>query len=136
MDSTLLAARLKALRIKHGLTQQELGNYLNITQQGYFYYESGKRTPDLTTLTRLADLYNLTLNELLSSCNTQAASADKVAESTPYIESSCNETIELLPYREKTLLRLFSELSANEKEDFMELLDVKLRQAQQRKKKE
>ena len=135
MDSTLLAKRLKDLWLKHGLTQYELGNYLNITQQGYFYYENGKHKPDLTTLKKIADLYGMTLSELISPCLAEASPANQVAEDSPDINSLYNTVFEPLPNREKTFLRLFSKLSPKEKNDFIELIQIKLQQNKRRNKK-
>lgn len=112
MDSTFLSQRLKELRKIHGLTQQTLGTYLNISQQGYNCYENGRRVPDFNILNRLAHLYGLTIDELLNPA--------KAAE-----EPAFNESLIPLSPQEQTFLNLFSQLSPEEKEDFMELLTIK-----------
>ena len=52
------------LRKNKGLTQQQLADMLNITQQAYGHYESGKRLPDIKTLIKIADFYNISLDIL------------------------------------------------------------------------
>lgn len=120
MDSKALSARLKTLREQHKFTQKELGNYLNISQQGYCHYENGNRTPDLYILKNLANLYGITMEELLNFHTTKSPASCKVAETPPDFIS-----MESLSYQEKTLLKLFSELSPDEKADFMTLLTIK-----------
>jgi len=66
MSLVLLSKRLKALREKHNLTQQNIGDYLNITRQGYSHYENGTRTPDVYLLEQLASLYHITMEELIT----------------------------------------------------------------------
>jgi transcriptional regulator with XRE-family HTH domain len=57
-----LPNKLKFYRKKIGMTQQQVAKHLNITQEAYCYYERGKREPDLTTLIRLADLFDESLD--------------------------------------------------------------------------
>lgn len=53
---------LKELREENKYTQKEIAAYLNITQQAYANYESGKRLIDIERLTELADLYKVSLD--------------------------------------------------------------------------
>lgn len=122
MDSAFLSQRLKELRKKHGLTQQNLGNYLNISQQGYHCYESGRRIPDFNTLNHLAHLYNLTIDDLLNPDPKNSKVSDRVEEEPPFTEK-----LTPLSHQEQTLLNLFSQLSPEDKQDFMELLSIKFR---------
>ena len=52
------------LRKEKGLTQQQMADMLNITQQAYGHYESGKRLPDIKTLVKIADFYGVSLDML------------------------------------------------------------------------
>ena len=56
---------LKTLRQKNNLTQQEVAQYLNKTKAGYSYYESGRNEPDIKALIKLADLYHVSIDELV-----------------------------------------------------------------------
>ena len=57
--------RLKELRKENKKTQMDIANLLNITTVGYNGYETGKRTPTIDTLCKLADYYGVTLDYLV-----------------------------------------------------------------------
>lgn len=57
--------RLKHLRSEKGLTQAELAKALSIGESTVSFYESGKRQPDYETLTRLADLFQVSIDFIL-----------------------------------------------------------------------
>lgn len=61
----MLSSRLRELRDEADATQQDVANYLGITRPAYTGYETGLRQPDLGTLTRLADYFNVTTDYLL-----------------------------------------------------------------------
>ncbi len=63
----MLSEVLKSLREQHRYSQTVLANYLNITRQAYNHYETGKRTPSLDTIKKLADFYNISTDVLLLS---------------------------------------------------------------------
>ncbi len=60
-----METRIKSLREDNDLTQNELSNYLNISQVAYSYYELGKRNIPLELLSKLADYYNTSIDYLL-----------------------------------------------------------------------
>lgn len=55
---------LKKLRKSLGMTQQNMAEYLNIARSTYNGYELNLFEPDITTLKRLADLYNVSIDYL------------------------------------------------------------------------
>lgn len=64
MDS--LGYKLKTLRTKNNYTQEELAKQLFVTRQTISKWENGKTTPDIQTLNRICDFYNIQLSLLLS----------------------------------------------------------------------
>lgn len=56
---------LKALRLKHKLTQDELGKKLYLSRTSISNYEQGKFEPNIETIIAVADLFNITTDELL-----------------------------------------------------------------------
>ena len=60
-----LADRLVALRKERGFSQEELADRLGISRQAVSKWEQALSSPDLDNLVRLAQLYGLTLDELV-----------------------------------------------------------------------
>lgn len=66
MANLQLAKNLYTLRKAHNLTQKQVSTYLNISRQAYSNYETSKRAPDLDSLIRMSQLYNVTLDTLVN----------------------------------------------------------------------
>uniref|UniRef100_UPI00359C7325 helix-turn-helix transcriptional regulator n=1 Tax=Faecalicatena contorta TaxID=39482 RepID=UPI00359C7325 len=65
MANIQLVENLGRYRKARKMTQKELGRVLNISRQAYSNYETGKRTPDLDLLLKIAQIYNITLDDLI-----------------------------------------------------------------------
>lgn len=61
----MIGKRVRELRIKKGLSQQELGNAIGVTKVSVCGYESGCRIPNLEKLAKLADTLGTTTDYLL-----------------------------------------------------------------------
>lgn len=59
-----LNEKIKYLREEKGLTQAEVAIALAINRVTYTNYELGKRTPDVFMLKRIADFFDVTLDDL------------------------------------------------------------------------
>ena len=57
-----IAKRIKTLREEHGLTQDQLAKELNISRNAISNYENGVRRPDLDLVTKMCDIFNVTLD--------------------------------------------------------------------------
>lgn len=57
--------KLLELRKQKGLTQSEVANQIFLTQNGYSSYENGRTEPNIGTLCKLADFYNVSLDYLV-----------------------------------------------------------------------
>ena len=57
--------RFQRLRKNAGLTQEDVANKLNITAQAVSKWENDVSAPDISVLTELSDILNVSLNELL-----------------------------------------------------------------------
>ena len=62
MDFSLM---LFHLRKERGLKQQEVADGLGISLRAYQYYERGEREPQVSVLIRMADYFDLSLDELV-----------------------------------------------------------------------
>lgn len=60
-----LSERLKELRTERGITQKSVAQNLGISQTCYAGYEQGYREPDLKTLLKIADYFEVTTDYLL-----------------------------------------------------------------------
>lgn len=56
---------LKKLRKNKGLLQEDVANYLGLTRPAYSHYETGRRIPDAAMLEKLADLFEVTTDDIL-----------------------------------------------------------------------
>ncbi len=56
---------LKNLRIQFGYTQAQLAEMLNIKQQSYSRYEKGTGEPNIATLCKLADIFDVSVDTLI-----------------------------------------------------------------------
>lgn len=61
----LFSTNLRILRESADLTQQQLADKLQTTQRKISYWESGKIQPDLESLWAIADLFDITTDELI-----------------------------------------------------------------------
>lgn len=61
----LFSERAKQLRKEAGLSQTQLAQKLEITQRKLSYLESGQSEPDMETLCRMADFFDVTTDYLL-----------------------------------------------------------------------
>lgn len=61
----MLPERLKKLRLEQNLTQKQVAQSLNITQQAYGQWETGKLNPKRETIQMFADFFNVSIDYLL-----------------------------------------------------------------------
>lgn len=64
-----LGEKIKKLRIERGYTLKQLGEMLNLGESTISMYETGKRNPDYDTLTKIAEIFNVTTDYLLGRTN-------------------------------------------------------------------
>ena len=62
---TKIAENIKFYRKQLGLTQDQLASYLHGKKSLISNYENGYSTPDIYTLCKLADIFDITLDELV-----------------------------------------------------------------------
>lgn len=56
---------LKLLRQKNNLSQQKLADYLQLSQQTIYKYESDLAEPDFDTLAKMADFFHTSIDYLI-----------------------------------------------------------------------
>ena len=60
-----LGEKLSQYRRTSGMTQQELGERLNISAQAISKWENDLSEPDISTLKKLSELFDISMAELL-----------------------------------------------------------------------
>ena len=60
-----LSEKLRELRKVSKLSQEQLAQKLNVTNQAVSRWELGKNYPDILNLVKLCDIYNISLDELI-----------------------------------------------------------------------
>lgn len=63
--SNSLISNLKFYRQNSGFTQQQVADALHIERTTYTYYEIGKTLPNLITLKKLAQIYHVSVDDLM-----------------------------------------------------------------------
>lgn len=61
----MIGEKIKELRIKKDMTQSELGKIIGVSSSTIGMYEQNRRQPDISTLIKIADYYNVTTDFLL-----------------------------------------------------------------------
>ena len=64
-DNIGVPRKIKSVKAKHKLTQEELGEKLCLSRTSISYYEQGKFEPDIKTIIDISSLFNVTTDELL-----------------------------------------------------------------------
>lgn len=133
-DNLSLSQKLRELRTKYGYTQKYIGDYLNITRQGYAHYEKGGRTPDNQTLLQLAALYNLSIDELINNNLIPSTLHEEASYSTyDRLNIECSKAKSIAQPSnsiEKNLLQNFRQLSPNIQLDILEYVRYRLNKSQ------
>lgn len=83
-QSTNLSIRLKLLRKEKGIGQKELAAYLHVSVGTVSNYENGVHSPDVDTLIRIADYYDVSMDCLLG----RTACSDKSIVPNPVQDRS------------------------------------------------
>lgn len=82
MDMKKIGVFLKELRKEQGLTQEELGEKLGVTNKTISRWETGVYLPPVECLKLLSEEYGLTINELLCGQRLEEQSYQSAAEQT------------------------------------------------------
>ena len=63
--SGVIEMKLRELRVQKGVTQKEVAIAIGCTATVYSRYERGEREPDISTLCRLADYFQISTDTLI-----------------------------------------------------------------------
>jgi len=85
--------KLKLLRKRNKLSQEQIANYLGVGQTTYSKYENERTYPDINTVKKIAKLYGITIDQLVSD-NDEKEYTIKVTEKELHILKSLLKKIE------------------------------------------
>lgn len=71
-----IGTRIAHMREQRGWTQEQTSHLLGISRAALSHYEKNRREPDTETLTKFADLYNVTIDFLVGRTNRQDQELD------------------------------------------------------------
>ena len=66
MDQEKIGKFIQKLRKEKKMTQQELADKLNVTDRAISHWENGRRLPDVSLFKPLCEIFNISVNELIS----------------------------------------------------------------------
>ena len=101
----MLGKNLKDLRIKKGVTQDDMAELLNIKRQTYSAYERGVSLPDVTSLLKMAEFFGVSVDEILGNKQETALSGQPLSQKT------------------KDLIASYADLSEEELDKVIEYVD-------------
>lgn len=126
MANLQLAGNLKKYRVANNYTQDYVSMKLNISRQAYSNYERGKRNPDIDLLVKLANLYKITLTQLI--LIPFSNKKPQIKETNPYTihgkVENCEETI-FLSHEEVALILNYREAKKEQKYVISSILNTK-----------
>lgn len=118
----IIGQRIKDMRKTYNMTQQELGEKLNVTKVSICCYEKGTRSPSLDTLIDLSNLFKVNLDYFVG--NDSFVISDTDAD---YGIKMSNEEINIIKeLRKNTYDNLYNKLISDPKRT-IELINKKLR---------
>ena len=96
MDNIQIGRLIAELRKKQGLTQQQLADKLNLSNKTISKWESGSGSPDISNLPLLAEVLEISVDELLNGELKQLKS-----DANLDIPKNCSPRKELTPEQKK-----------------------------------
>ena len=129
-----LEEQIKHYRNQAGLSQEKMAEKIGVSRQAITKWENGTGTPDIANLMAIADLFQISVDELLSNEKSEKKQADYIYESrTEYdIDGKKNfdiklggaHTVDLKAYDgEKIAVDLFSNVYKNLQADYKVKID-------------
>lgn len=107
------AIRLKKIRKEHNLTQKQVAEYVNVTQQTYNNYETKDYEPTIETLIKLAKLFNTTIDNLIGNTTTELYTQNN----NPFIQELTTLFKQLTPIGQGQVLGYTKKTLENEQQN-------------------
>ena len=113
--------QLKIIRKQNNLTQQQLADALRITRSAYCSYETGRRSPDVDTIGKLASFYNLSVDKFYEELQISTIREECSFESQPD-----TRYLSQLSKDEVALIAKYRAMNEVDKKEVFDLADSKV----------
>lgn len=127
-DTKKFGIFLSSLRKKADMTQSEVAIKLNVTRQAVSHYECGDTFPDVSILVNIANLFNISLDELIRSGEPSTGEALILTNIATGVEITNNNNIKdiinLAPLLKPSLLEKLSNKLNDDGIDLSGLLEL------------
>ena len=80
MDTKKIGMFLKELRNENGMTQEQLGEKIGVSNKTISRWENGNYMPPVDSLNMLSNIYHISINEILGGERASGAEYAKIAE--------------------------------------------------------
>ena len=80
MDTKKIGMFLKELRNENGMTQEQLGEKIGVSNKTISRWETGNYMPPVDCLNMLSDIYHISINEMLGGERASGDDFTKMAE--------------------------------------------------------
>jgi len=124
----MLSQTLKKLRENCGYTQQQVADALNLERSTYTYYETGKTTPDINTIIKLAKIFNVSYIDIFE--QEERDKARPFNDYDLYSKDDLRNVVHIyeLTKMEKVLISLYRLLSCEQQEEIINKLKTKAKE--------
>ena len=103
--------RIQQLRKERELTQEQLAEKLNVSQNTIAKIESGLRRPSIDFLLEISEFFNVSTNYLVFGVHAEDAGDEKLKKDIDEAIKKIDQTIEKLLEKKDELLKMKSELN-------------------------
>ncbi|MFC6334514.1 helix-turn-helix transcriptional regulator [Paenibacillus septentrionalis] len=102
----LVGQKLKEQRLKQNETQESVANKLGVSRQTISNWENGKTLPDIDSLIKLSQIYQLSIDELFDVTVSSTVEATHEESATATIGSSSSKVLQMTLKRNAKLLSI------------------------------
>lgn len=118
---------LSRLRKERDMTQSELAEKLNLTRQAISKYETGDSFPDVSILVEIANIFHITLDDLIRAgepTRGEAAILTTAAQGIPAVAESVEDIRSIAPLLKPSVLDIVSQGLAREGIDITSIVEM------------
>lgn len=113
----MLGDRIRSLREKHNLTQEQIAKKIGISRGTYAHYEINKRRPDYETLIKIAEIFDVSTDYLVGRSDNPGYKIidDNKLESDPDLQIAFNAATDFSEEARKQTIDFINYIREKEK---------------------